>query len=232
MNNKKPRKGCKDVFHAYMVDQCIFDGPSEMPLLTSFSTEFPENIITYKRAREKVKHQQTLEHDYICFYTNDKEYESIQQGIWVKPNRWLPLLQQCKGVILPDLASNPSLPLMERKMCKYKSLSIGCYLAKHDIAVIPDFTVTDSDMVSYCADGIPNHSLISIDTYQLTYESAIEVLRLSLELLLFRKSIAGVIFYGHKIPESILQVLRYKLVPYAMYSHKKVRIYLVSPNPE
>lgn len=30
MNNKKPRKGCKDVFYAYMVNPCILDGLAKM----------------------------------------------------------------------------------------------------------------------------------------------------------------------------------------------------------
>lgn len=232
MNQKLPRKGCKDVFNAFMVDGCYFKGDSEMPLLPSSTPKLPEKMITYPEAQKAWKKYKQPIDAYLCFYTDDEKYLSPKQGIWYHPKKWLPLLKACKGVILPNFIGTLPMHPIERKFYTYQSLALGCYLTRQNIPIIPDFTILTDDRLSYCCDGIPNHSLISIDTSYLINEDSIAVVKQSLELLLLKKTIQGIIFYGRYVPSSIIEVVITQDITYQIYPLTSSLTPRMYPGPE
>ena len=47
INKNVIRKGCKDVFNAFMVKDELFDGKYDIPVCASNVTEIPQKLIAY-----------------------------------------------------------------------------------------------------------------------------------------------------------------------------------------
>lgn len=54
-NGKLPRRGLKDNFNAFMVENSEFEGGDDIPICPSTMMRFPTKIITFEEARKEIK---------------------------------------------------------------------------------------------------------------------------------------------------------------------------------
>ena len=96
------RRGCKDVFHAFLVKNAAYDTNLEIPCIKPDNC-IPQKLISFSKAIGGK--------DYDCFvhfYEDDASFERI----WNNPQKYIPILKKYKGVITPDFSIYRDMPLV------------------------------------------------------------------------------------------------------------------------
>jgi len=162
---KKVRKGCKDIWNAWMVKDAIFI--NDMPI--SKSTDMlPSNVISYIEAM-KIYHKNIKngnksfkEHSYIHFYIDDYKFDG-PSGIWNKPKRFIKLLNHFDGCIAPDFSTYADFPEPIKRYNYYRMYAFAYWLISNDYCCIHNLR-WNIDSFDYCFDGIKQGSTVSIGT--------------------------------------------------------------------
>ena len=154
--NKK-RTGCRDVFHAYFVEDAEFDGKWEIPFIDS-ETDIPNRIISFSKALRTDDYNQ-----WVHFYEDDVNFERL----WNRPSVYLPKLQKFKGVISPDFSLYRDMPLIMQAWNTYRNRATGHWLQSNGIRVIPNIRWADSRSYEFCFAGARKNSVIAVGTHGL-----------------------------------------------------------------
>ena len=154
--NKK-RTGCRDVFHAYFVEDAEFDCKWEIPFIDS-ETDIPNRIISFSKALRTDDYNQ-----WVHFYEDDVNFERL----WNRPNVYLPKLQKFKGVISPDFSLYRDMPLIMQAWNTYRNRATGHWLQSNGIRVIPNIRWADSRSYEFCFAGARKNSVIAVGTHGL-----------------------------------------------------------------
>ncbi|MGN8858232.1 DUF4417 domain-containing protein [Catenibacterium mitsuokai] len=162
------RKGCKDVWNAYMAQGACFT-THDIPYCPTTATELPHNIITwevakaiYKKHRIK-KNLDFIDKSFVCFYLDDYKFDG-PRGIWHDSNHVLKILKHFAGVITPDFSTYQDFPEPIKIYNTYRMRVFGYWLGKNGIAVINNVRWGTPETYYYCFDGIPKNSIIAIGT--------------------------------------------------------------------
>lgn len=152
---KSTRKGCRDVFKAFLVSLARYAGLFEFPCI--FATyELPNRLIAFSKALSSNDYDQ-----WVHFYENDYLFERL----WRYPKRYLELLKRFNGVILPDFSLYRDMPLVMQLWNIYRSRAIGHWLQKNGVKVIPNIRYGDRRTYRVCCDGIEKHCVIAVGSH-------------------------------------------------------------------
>ena len=151
----KERKGCKDVFNAFMVCDATYGGEYEIPAINVID-EIPNRLISFSKAMEAKDSNY-----WIHFYEDDYKIERI----WKNPQKYLQKLQKFNGVITPDFSLYRDMPFVMQSWNTYRGRAIGHWLQTKGMAVIPNVRWGDSRTYDLCCEGVGNHSIISIGSH-------------------------------------------------------------------
>ncbi len=88
------RKGCRDVWNAFLVAVAHFVGFLELPIIHP-THEVPNRLVPFSEAVNCEDRDQ-----WVHFYEDDFHFERL----WDDPAQWLDTLKRFKGVILPDFS--------------------------------------------------------------------------------------------------------------------------------
>ena len=200
----KNRKGCIDVFNSFLVSLASYAGIFEFPVINP-CFEIPDDLLLFSKCIS------SLDHDYwIHFYEHDYLFERI----WRNPKKYLPILKQYKGVILPDFSLYRDMPLVMQLWNIYRSRAIGTWLQANGIKVIPNVRFGDERTYHCCCDGLSKHSVIAIGTHGTLKNSLDRELFVNgLDVVIRRLQPIAIVIYG-SAPESI----------FAQYREKGIRI--------
>ena len=154
----KPRKGCKDVFNAFMVEGATFEGKYDFPVSPTLREEIPEDLVAYDLTKSSTNYNA-----YVHFYIDDYKFDG-KRGIWNMSEEVLERLKKYKGVISPDFSTNLDFPVCLKIYNMYRMRAFSYYLAKNGINVINNCRWSDPSSYDYCFDGIPKNGIISIGT--------------------------------------------------------------------
>ena len=121
------RKGCKDVFHAFLVKNATYSGAFEIPNVPP-SQCIPDKLIPFSKCIRSNEYD-----SWVHFYEDDACFERI----WNTPNKYLPILQKFKGVITPDFSLYRDMPLAMQIWNTYRGKAIGNWLFENGVKVIP-----------------------------------------------------------------------------------------------
>ncbi|MCR5598900.1 MAG: DUF4417 domain-containing protein [Lachnospiraceae bacterium] len=149
------RKGCKDVFNAFLVSTAKYDGIFEIPCIAACN-EVPRRVIAFSKAVSSKDYEQ-----WVHFYEDDYLFERL----WNNPQKYLPILQKYQGVILPDFSLYRDMPLVMQLWNIYRSRAIGHWLQENGVKVIPNIRFGDKRTYHICCTGIEKHSVISIGSH-------------------------------------------------------------------
>lgn len=149
------RNGCKDVFHAFLVEKANYEGIEEIPCIKT-SRLLPARVVTFSKALKTTDYNQ-----WVVFYEHDDQFVRL----WNKPRKYLDILKKFKGVITPDFSLYRNMPLVMQKWSTYQGKAIGVWLQNEGIEVIPNVRFADERTYSFCFDGVEKNSTVAIGTH-------------------------------------------------------------------
>lgn len=164
----KTRKGCKDVFNAYMCEGASFT-ENDIPMCPTTATKPPEAIITWEEAKSIYKKQLRLNNEnfkfnaFVCFYIDDYKFDGAR-GIWHDSAHALKVLRHFAGVITPDFSTYQDFPEPLKIYNTYRMRAFGYWLGINGLEVINNIRWGTPESYRYCFDGVENNSIIAIGT--------------------------------------------------------------------
>lgn len=165
---KEPRKGCKDVWNAYMCENAQFSS-NDIPFCPTTASNAPDSVITWEEAKSiykkhlAKKDENFVHNAFVCFYMDDYKFDG-PRGIWHDSSHALKVLRHFSGVITPDFSTYQDFPEPIKLYNTYRMRAYGYWLGKNGISVINNVRWGTSESYRYCFDGIEKGSIISIGT--------------------------------------------------------------------
>ncbi|MBR4693639.1 MAG: DUF4417 domain-containing protein [Bacilli bacterium] len=153
----KVRKGCKDVFNAFMLEGASFD-IDDIPVCLTSREEIPNQLIAYDLTKSSTQYD-----SYVHFYIDDYKFDG-KRGIWNYPEEAIERIKKYKGMITPDFSTNLDFPDPLKRYNIYRMRAFGCYASKCGINVINNVRWSDKSSYDYCFAGLPKNGIISIGT--------------------------------------------------------------------
>jgi len=151
------RKGCADVFNAFLVSTAKYAGFWEFPRIDA--TQFiPNRVIPFSKAVSKSLR------DFDCwvhFFEDDCRFERL----WRNPRKYVSRLRKFNGVILPDFSLYRDMPLVMQLWNIYRSRAIGHWLQENGIKVIPNIRFGDKRTYRFCCCGIEKGCVIAVGSH-------------------------------------------------------------------
>ncbi len=163
----KTRKGCKDIWNAYMAKGAIYT-PNDIPFCPTTATDVPHSIITWDEAKAIYKRSLSVKNDFqhasfVCFYIDDYKFDG-PRGIWHDAEHALTVLRHFAGVITPDFSTYQDFPEPLKIYATYRMRLMGYWLGTKGVAVINNVRWGTDESYRYCFDGIPKNSVVCIGT--------------------------------------------------------------------
>ena len=163
----KIRKGCKDIWNAYMADGASYS-PHDIPFCPTTATELPHALITWEEAKAIYKKNISVKSDFrydafVCFYIDDYKFDG-PRGIWHDSDHTLKVLCHFSGVITPDFSTYQDFPEPLKLYATYRMRLMGYWLGKNGLAVINNVRWGTDETYWYCFNGIPKNSVVCIGT--------------------------------------------------------------------
>ena len=192
------RKGCKDVFNAFLVSIATYAGFFEFPVIDP-CYDIPNGLISFSKCISSKDHN-----CWVHFYEDDCLFERL----WRNPKRYLSILQSYNGVILPDWSLYRDMSLTFQLWNIYRSRAIGTWLQTNGVKVIPNIRYGDRRTFKVCTDGLAKHSVIAVGTHG-TLKNRIDryIFVKGLDVVVKRLMPTAIIVYG-ACPDSIFQKYR------------------------
>lgn len=148
-------KGCKDVFHAFLVEKANYDGIEEIPCIKT-SKFLPSRVIPFSKALRSTDFDR-----WVVFYEHDEQFVRL----WNNPRKYINILKKYKGVITPDFSLYRNMPLVMQKWSTYQGKAIGVWLQNEGIEIIPNVRFADERSYNFCFDGVEKHSTVALGTH-------------------------------------------------------------------
>ena len=162
------RPSLKDIWwNAFMVKDCKEWDENNIPFCRSLRDEIPENLITWKQAKEIFrrrikKHKNFQCNIYICFYIDDFLFDG-KNGIWFDYNNAFEIIKHFAGIITPDFSTYADFPLPLKWWNTYRMRAFGFWCSTMGINVINNVRWS-KDTLDICFRGIPKNSIVAIGT--------------------------------------------------------------------
>jgi len=172
-----------------------FEGLEQMPKIEPYISSVPNNFVTYDE-------RDSYPADYgICFYSDDYK---IRRG-WSHPTETMSKLKARKSpVIAPDFSVFTDLSRAVNVSQLFLNRWTTSYWQSNGIPVIPSASWGSADSFSYCFDGLPENSIISIGHIAIgKTKSEKELYRLGVKELIDRKKPLKLIVYGFPLGFSV-----------------------------
>ena len=171
MKDKKfiPRKGCVDVWNAFMVNGASFTLGSDFPFLPKSAEEIPEALISFSKAKtiHKIKIKENPdyhENAFVHFYYDDQKFDGPTSGVWKDPYSVLEIVRHFSGAISPDFSTCADFPNPIKNDNFYKMRAYDIWFYNNNIPVIPNVRWGTQETWKYCFDGIPYNGIVAIGT--------------------------------------------------------------------
>jgi len=97
---------------------------------------------------------------WLHFFVDDYRFERV----WNMPRRYLKLLMEFEGVIGVDFSMYVDMPRAQQIWNCYRNRAMDYWLRKNGVNVIPAVSWSDRESLSWCFDGLPRHSTLSVST--------------------------------------------------------------------
>lgn len=191
------RPGCKDVFHSYLVNDAIYDGDLEIPVMQP-TEHLPNRLISFSKAMHTDDYNQ-----WVHFYEDDYRFERI----WNRPNFYLPRLRQFNGVISPDFSLYRDMPLVMQQWNTYRGKVLGHWWQTQGLQVLPNVRTADKRSFAFSCYGVPREAPICIGTHGCLKDHSDRILfKDGLRFILNELHPSHVVIYG-SLPNDVSEIL-------------------------
>ena len=165
----KTRKGCKDVWNAFMVSGAAYS-LNDIPYCPTTAVALPVSIVSFEEAKAIHKiaihngHTDYFVKAYIHFWIDDQKFDGNRKGIWASPYEALEIINHFDGIFTPDFSTNADFPEPIKIYNTYRMRAFGKWVGSHDKGVINNIRWGTRETWRYCWDGIPHNSIVAIGT--------------------------------------------------------------------
>ena len=162
------RKGCKDIWNAYMCKDAIYSR-NDIPYCPTTAHTLPDNIILWDDAKSIYKKalargdKEFHYNAFVCFYMDDYKFDG-PRGIWHNSQSALNVIRHFAGAITPDFSTYQDFPEPLKIYNTFRMRVFGYWLGKNGISVINNVRWGTPESWNYCWDGIPRNSVVAIGT--------------------------------------------------------------------
>lgn len=166
-NISRIRKGCKDIFNAFMVEGAEFDSYYDIPFISQNYDLEVKKLIAYDK---------TFQHNFevgevVHFYLDDQKFDG-SNGIWngirlnesYKKGFNLERLKGATAIISPDFSLYLDMPRAMQIWNVYRSRTVGFYLHKLGYNVIPNVRWTDEESYDFAFAGLYYGQTVAVGT--------------------------------------------------------------------
>ena len=135
-------------------DEMATDGFYQMPVIEPVSY-IPRDLIGFNYALTA-----TDKTSGIHFYVDDYQFERV----WNQPQLYLEKLSEFDCILTPDFSLYTEMPIAMKIWNTYRSRLIGQMAQRLGMIVIPTVSWCEAETFSFCFDGLPKRSTLSIST--------------------------------------------------------------------
>ena len=168
MTTKKVRRGCKDVWNAFMVEGATF-GKYDIPYCPTTATKIIPDQVTWEEAKQ-IHRKRIASGDseyyiesFINWNIDDYKFDGTC-GIWNNYNDAYNIIKHFTGVITPDFSTYQDFPEAIKIYATYRMRAFGFWLGNKGIAVVNNVRWGTEETYKYCFEGIPTNSIVAIGT--------------------------------------------------------------------
>ncbi len=151
------RSGCKDVFHAFLVENATYDGDLEIPRIAP-EDSLPMELIRFSKA---ISTKEGNPDAWVHFYEDDAAFERL----WNNSRKYLPILKRFGGIITPDFSLYRDMPLVMQHWNIYRSRAIGHWLQENGVPVIVNVRYGDNRTYATSCLGVPKDCSIAVGSH-------------------------------------------------------------------
>lgn len=166
--SNETRKGCKDIWNAFMCEGAFFT-QNDIPHCPTTAIKVPKAVITWDEAKaiykkHRIKGETDFYDDsFVCWYIDDYKFDG-PRGIWHDYGFTLKVLSHFAGIITPDFSTYQDFPEPLKIYNTYRMRAFGYWIGKNGINVINNVRWGTHETYRYCFDGIPENSIVAIGT--------------------------------------------------------------------
>lgn len=126
----------------------------QMPIIQN-DNHIPNDLIGFNYAKTSKDYGKG-----IHFYLDDYQFERL----WNSPQDYVEVLNKYDCILSPDFSLYLDMPMPMKIWNIYRSRQIGKYYQDNGIKVIPTISWAEKETFSFCFEGIPKNSIVSIST--------------------------------------------------------------------
>ena len=132
----------------------------------------------------------------IHFYIDDYQFERV----WNAPEKYVDILSQYDCILSPDFSLYMDMPMPMKIWNIYRSRQIGAYYQSKGIKVIPTVSWAEKETFSFCFQGIPKGSIVSVSTIGVKQDGdALEIWKDGMREMIQIIEPATILVYGGKL---------------------------------
>ena len=168
-DTKYIRKGCKDIWNAFMLKGAVYS-KNDIPFCPTSAIRLPSRLISYEEAKTyhnkeyRKGNVEYFEDAFIHFWIDDQKFDGNREGIWNNPKRALEIIRHFAGIITPDFSTYQDFPEPIKLYNTYRMRAFGYWISSQGIPVINNVRWGTKETWRYCWDGIPKYSIVAIGT--------------------------------------------------------------------
>ena len=132
----------------------------------------------------------------VHFYIDDYQFERV----WNAPEKYVDILSQYDCILSPDFSLYMDMPMPMKIWNIYRSRQIGAYYQSKGLKVIPTVSWAEKETFSFCFQGIPKGSIVSVSTIGVKQDSdALEVWKDGMREMIQAIEPTTILVYGGKL---------------------------------
>jgi hypothetical protein len=146
-----------DGSYPYLTEGAELVGKPGIPALLDIdNTQVPKAMIPFEKIKKTDNKRQ-----YVHFYMHDKYFSNVLTAT----SKYVDLLKEFDGVVTPDCTMLVGQAPCIQQTNTYFNRSVGFYLQKQGIPVIPNIRWSDESSFDYCFLGVPKHKIVCVSTH-------------------------------------------------------------------
>ena len=162
----------------------------QMPIIRC-DNHIPTDLIGFNYAKSSDNKQAG-----IHFYIDDYQFERL----WSYPEKYIDILSQYDCILSPDFSLYLEMPMAMKIWNIYRSRQIGAYYQSMGIKVIPTISWAEKATYSFCFQGIPKNSIVSVSTIGVKEDqNALRIWRDGMQAMIEAINPTDIIIYGGKL---------------------------------
>lgn len=183
----KPKERIFEVFNFGEYNPAMVEGRYDMPVLKP-SYHIPEKMIGFNYAKTSKEYDAC-----IHFYLDDYQFERV----WNSPYDYIELLKKFDCCLTPNFSIYLDFPEPIKIYNTYRSRLLGQIMQRFGIETIPIVYWSDERSYDWCFDGLPENSVLSVNTIGNKSQEAEELWNRGMDELIKRKHPRTLLIYGN-----------------------------------